>query len=146
MIAITVREMLTIDSLAVAAIMPDLGYEATAVQVEERLLLLRNRPDNAIFIAEFQNEIIGWSHVYGVRLLESCGYAEIGGLVVRPNFQRMGAGTKLIRSSEQWAASHDYTRVRLRSGTHREAAHLFYEALGYKRANSSYAFELHFPV
>lgn len=106
MIATTVREMLVIDSSTVAAIIPDLGYEATAAQVEERLLQLRNRPDNAVFVAEFQNEIIGWSHVYGVRLLESSGYAEIGRLVVGSNYQRTGVGTKLIRRSEQWAAGH----------------------------------------
>jgi len=137
-----VREMLATDYQAVAELMPDLGYEATACQVEERLALLMARPDNGIFVAELKDRIVGWSHVYGVRLLESDGYAEIGGLVVASNQQRNGAGTMLIRRSELWAASRGYARVRLRSGVHREAAHLFYESLGYKKSKASFAFEL----
>lgn len=143
MTTINVREMLATDCAAVAALMPDLGYAATTAQVEERLSLLSTRPDNAFFVAEFDGQIIGWSHVYGVRLLETEGYAEIGGLVVAASYQRKGSGTKLIRKSELWAISRGYTRVRLRSGVHREAAHLFYEARGYKKSNASYAFELH---
>lgn len=137
-----VREMLATDSSAVAQLMPDLGYQATPSQVHERFILLTSRPDNAFFVAESDGQIVGWSHVYGVRLLESDGYAEIGGLVVASSFQRNGAGTKIIRISESWAADKGYARIRLRSGIHREGAHLFYESRGYKKSNVSYAFEL----
>lgn len=139
---VQIRTMVAEDADAVATLFPDLGYSATTAQVRERYSQIVKRPNNALFIAAQDDKIVGWVHVYGVRLLESEGYAEIGGIVIRSAWQRQGIGTQLIQRAERWAFEHNYLRVRLRSGVHRSEAHCFYEALGYSKSKASYAFEL----
>ena len=136
-----IRAMCPSDAQAVAVLLPELGYQASASQVQERFSLLVARPENGLFVAEIATAVVGWAHVYGVRLIASEGYAEIGGLVVSARHQRQGIGAQLVHACERWAANTSYGRVRLRSGVHREPAHQFYESLGYARSRSSYAFE-----
>ncbi|MQR01869.1 GNAT family N-acetyltransferase [Glaciimonas soli] len=143
MMAVNIREMLAIDAVEVSALLPDLGYAANPGQIAQRFSQLMTRPDNVCFVALYEDKIVGWLHAHGVRLLESDGYVDIGGLVVAAQYQRNGCGRRLIRAAEQWAGNHGYSRVRLRSGVHREDAHVFYEALGYKKSKASYAFETH---
>ncbi|MCA9179782.1 MAG: GNAT family N-acetyltransferase [Planctomycetales bacterium] len=130
------------DASAIAKLMPDLGYEAEAAQIEVRLARLATRPENFVVVAEVGEHVIGLCHVQGVPLLATDGYAEVQALVVRSQSQRKGVGAALLRASVLWASEHGYRRVRLRSGLHREEAHRFYEAQGFKRSRASYAFEL----
>lgn len=136
-----VREMISADSKAVADISLDLGYSPSADDIARRFSKLQTLHDNVIFVGVIDLIVVGWCHVYGVQLLESDGYAEIGGLVVDSAHHRKGMGTALIRQSEQWALTHGYSRLRLRSGVHREDAHRFYETVGYSKSKASYAFE-----
>ncbi len=143
MMNVVIREMSATNAEEVATLLPDLGYAATPSQIAQRFSVLIARPDNVCFVALYQDKIVGWVHAHGVRLLESDGYVDIGGLVVAAHYQRKGCGRQLIRAAEQWASHHGYSRVRLRSGVHREEAHTFYEALGYRKSKASYAFETH---
>lgn len=127
---IKIREMLLADAAEIAALMPDFGYDATMQQCAQRFVQLHARPDNVCLVAEQDGRVVGWLHAYGVRSLATDGYVEIGGLVVATNDQRKGIGRALMRQSEAWAAGQNYMRVRLRSGVHREDAHLFYAAMG----------------
>jgi GNAT superfamily N-acetyltransferase len=121
--------------------LPTLGYEATEAQIVSRFAALSERPDHEIWVAELDAAVVGMAHVYGVQLMASDGYAEIGALVVSSKHQRHGIGKQLIAASESWAIAQGYRRVRLRSGLHRAEAHLFYEAAGYAKARASFAFE-----
>jgi ribosomal protein S18 acetylase RimI-like enzyme len=53
-----------------------------------------------------------------------------------------GPGKRLVAHACDWAFARGYDRVRLRSGVQREAAHAFYEHLGFAKAKASDAFEL----
>jgi GNAT superfamily N-acetyltransferase len=134
------RPMTGADAMAVAALSGDLGYPTTPADVGRRLDRLRQWPDTGLFVAVNEQIVVGWVHVYGVRLLETEGYAEIGGIVVAPAQRRQGIGTQLIRACEQWAARQGYPEVRLRSGVQRTWAHAFYIRLGYEQSRASYAF------
>ena len=134
------------DAPHVTQLLPDLGYSATVPDIQERLATLMARPEQGIFVAEQGGVIVGLSHVYGVRLLASYGFAEVGELVVALPFQRKGVGRLLMYAVESWASQHAYARVRLRSGIHREDAHQFYERLGYERSRASFAFERRLPI
>jgi GNAT superfamily N-acetyltransferase len=136
-----VRNMLTTDCVEVAILCNDLGYSASPAQIDTRLEVVMSRPDNHIFVVEVDGRVCGWCHVLGVRLIETDGYAEIGGIVVAPSMQRCGLGTALIKASEVWSSHKNYLRLRLRSGVHREEAHKFYESIGYTKSRASYAFE-----
>jgi GNAT superfamily N-acetyltransferase len=129
------------DADALAALLPDLGYTATADQLARRLAALRDWPDQEAFVAQVDGRIVGLCHVQGVRLLASDGYAEIQALVVSAACQGQGIGRPLLEHACAWAAARGYDRVRLRSNVIREGAHAFYEHLGFEKSKASYAFE-----
>jgi GNAT superfamily N-acetyltransferase len=137
----TVHPLEPVDAQAVASLLPDLGYEATAEQVLRRLAALREWPDQDAFVAEIDGCIVGLCHVQGVRMLASNGYAEIQALVVSRALQGQGIGKKLVAHACDWASARGYERVRLRSNVVREGAHAFYEHLGFEKSKASYAFE-----
>ena len=139
---VTIRPLDSTDADAVAALLPDLGYEATADQVVRRLAALRAWPDQDAFVAVVDGTVVGLCHVQGVRMLNSEGYAEIQALVVSAACQGQGIGKQLVAHACDWAFARGYERVRLRSNVVREAAHAFYEHLGFEKAKASYAFEL----
>jgi len=142
---VTIRPLASTDAPAISALLPDLGYEATAAQVVQRLAALREWPDQDAFVAVADGAIVGLCHVQGVRLLASAGYAEIQALVVSAACQGRGLGRQLVAHACAWAFARGYDRVRLRSGVQREAAHAFYEHLGFEKAKASHAFELRRP-
>ena len=143
---VTLRLLATEDASAVAALLPDLGYEATADEVARRLAGLRDWPDQEAFVAVADaGAIVGLCHVQGVRMLISDGYAEIQALVVSAACQGQGIGKRLVAHACDWAFARGYGRVRLRSNVVREGAHAFYEQLGFEKSKASYAFELRKP-
>ena len=141
-IAVKIRPLVSTDAAAISALLPDLGYEATAEQIVQRLADLREWPDQDAFVAVLEGAIVGLCHVQGVRLLASDGYVEIQALVVSAACQGRGIGKQLVAHARDWAFARGYDRVRLRSNVVREAAHAFYEHLGFEKAKASYAFEL----
>ncbi len=142
---LTLRPLQPTDAQALVALLPDLGYEATADQVVQRLDALRAWPDQEAFVAEIDGTVVGLCHVQGIRMLISDGYAEIQALVVAAGRQGEGLGRKLVAHACAWAFARGYGRVRLRSNVAREEAHAFYEHLGFEKAKASYAFELRRP-
>ena len=142
----TLRLLESTDADAIAALLPDLGYQATPDQVVRRLAALRDWPDQEAFVAAIDGTVVGLCHVQGVRMLISDGYAEIQALVVSAACQGQGVGTQLVAHACDWAFARGYGRVRLRSNVVREAAHAFYEHLGFEKAKASYAFERRKPA
>ena len=128
------------DAEAVAELSAQLGYGSSTAQVTERFLRLHQNPNDGLFTAVQDAKVVGWVHVYGVRLLESGGYAEIGGLVVDAATRRQGIGRQLLGCAEMWTAAHGHLELRLRSGLHRLDAHKFYGAVGYERVKTSHMF------
>ena len=128
---ILVREMMAEDSEAVAALSAELGYPVSKSDLITRFDSIVKSSDNLLIVAEALDEVVGWCHVFCVRLLESDGYAELGGIVVNTDWRRRGAGRLLVSDAESWALSRGFTRLRAHSGSHREGAHHFYLSLGY---------------
>ena len=143
---LTLRLLESTDADAVSALLPDLGYQATPGQVARRLAGIREWPDQEAFVADVDGAIVGMCHVQGVRMLNSEGYAEIQALVVSAACQGQGIGRKLVAHACEWAFARGYERVRLRSNVVREAAHAFYEHLGFEKSKASYAFERRKPA
>ncbi len=142
----TIRLLAPDDADAVAALLPDLGYEAAPDQVVRRLAALREWPDQDAFVAvDAGGAIVGLCHVQGVRMLISDGYVEIQALVVSAARQGQGLGKQLVTHACEWAFARGYGRVRLRSNVVREGAHAFYEHLGFEKSKASYAFERRRP-
>ncbi len=71
------------DAPRLAVLSKQLGYAITAERVAEKFHILNTKHDNGFFVIERSQVVIGWVHIYGVHLLESEPYAEIGGLWLR---------------------------------------------------------------
>ena len=109
--------------------------------------MLSHSPEYGCYVAELGGSVVGWIHVFGVRMLTSpCFFAEIGGLVVDAGARRQGVGRALVSQAEAWARAHGYSEVRLRSGLHRTEAHEFYRGIGYELAKTSHMFRKALPA
>jgi len=131
--AARVRAMRADDAGSVARLSGELGYAATAEDIEGRLSALTESPHDALLVAAAASgEIVGWIHVSRDATLTDGPIAEIRGLVVDARFRGRGVGQSLVAEAERWAASRGYRRVRVRTRTTRQDAHLFYRACGFE--------------
>ena len=129
------------DAARIAELCAELGYPATARQIEARLLRLMPRSKHALFVAEAPGpDLVGWIHVSVTNLIESDLRAEVNGLVVAEAHRSLGAGAKLLEAAENWARRCGCRTVNLRSNVIRERAHKFYERQGYEHYKTQKAF------
>lgn len=129
------------DAAALVALLAELGYPSSEQEVIARMARLAAWPEQQIWLIAQQGEVAGLCHLQGVPLLASDGYAEVMALVVSERFRRQGLARQLLAQAKTWAVSAGYSRLRLRSGVHREDAHVFYLHAGFTRQRASYAFE-----
>jgi len=66
---VALRLLQASDADALVALLPDLGYTATAGQLQHRLSRLREWPDQEAFVAELDDRLVGLCHVRGDRLV-----------------------------------------------------------------------------
>ncbi len=126
-----VREAMLEDYKSIAEISRnDLGYLCENNLVKIRLSVIDSRRE-CVFVAEYENEVIGYVHVERYDTLYMETLANILGLAVSAEKRRMGAGHLLMSEAESWAKSIGAVGVRLNSGALRTGAHEFYRAIGY---------------
>src|SRR5260370_36985374 len=102
-ISITLRAATLEDAEALATLSDQLGYPATPAQVAHRLGLLRERPGNAIFVAETPDaRVAGWGPVPGSYSLASDPNAPVARLVVDEHLRGQGIGRALLDRAERW--------------------------------------------
>ena len=137
---LTVREAALADAARIADLATQLGYPSTTEQVLARLRTLPQDGTHAVYVAENDAGVIGWVHVF--ELLPVCHnrVAEVAGLVVDASCRASGVGKRLMDAAENWAREKGLDTVVLRSNVIREAAHKFYENLGYTRIKTQHAF------
>lgn len=131
---LVIREFSMSDLKAVTELMADLGYPVTVEQMKVRLETIQSNPMYGTYLAELAGVAAGF---IGVRLLY--GYegdqpvAQISALVTKSEYRGMGIGTRLVQQAETWAKQNGAGAVVLTSGNRpeREAAHRFYQQLGY---------------
>ncbi|MBI1737931.1 MAG: GNAT family N-acetyltransferase [Acidobacteria bacterium] len=139
--SLTVREAALADAACIAALAGQLSYPSTPEDVVQRLRGLPQDGTHAVFVAEDgAGRVVGWAHVFVYRPLEHDAVAEIAGLVVDENCRGAGAGKLLMVAVEHWALGKGLPAVVLRSNVIRDAAHQFYESLGYTRIKTQHAF------
>jgi GNAT superfamily N-acetyltransferase len=139
--AITVREVRIEDLSALAELATQLGYPSSQAEMVSRLGEISGDDDHAVFVAEVDGQVAGWVHVFIYRLIVLDHTAEVGGLVVDSARRGSGVGRALMQQAEAWAREHSCQTLYLRSNVIRTEAHKFYEALGYQRIKSQYAFD-----
>ena len=135
------REARLEDAPVLADLSDELGYPSDAAAVARRLRDLATQPGNAVLVAvSGEGEVAGWVHVFATHRVESDGFAEIGGLVVRETLRGEGIGRMLVEAAEAWAREAGFVEVRVRSNVVREATHRFYDHLGYATTKQQQVF------
>ena len=140
-IEMTIRIADEQDAAAIACLAEQLGYHTSVRQVEKRLEAVLASRDHAVFVACFDNEVVGWAHVFVEQRVESDPFAEIGGFVVAQSHRRHGIGRLLLQAAEKWASESGVSKLRVRSRLNRNDAHRFYEESGFTIYKEQRVFE-----
>ena len=109
--------------------------------MQSRINALAGRRDHAVFLACFDDLVVGWIDVGIVHHLQSEPYGEIGGFVVTEKYRSTGVGKQLIARAEVWMREQGLKRALVRSQIKREKAHRFYLREGYTQVKTSAVFE-----
>jgi GNAT superfamily N-acetyltransferase len=136
-----IRRMVQGDTVAVAELCTQLGYPATADDIDRRAAVIDTRGQGAVLVAEEDGRVVGWIHVIATPVLETDLYAEIAGLIVDERCRSRGVGLALLHAAEAWARDAGCRTIRVRSRIARERAHAFYERHGFRRLKTQHAFE-----
>jgi GNAT superfamily N-acetyltransferase len=143
---IRVRRIKPDDVAAVAALSGQLGYPATASEIERRLAGIGTDDSHVVYLAEqAAGNIVGWIHLYVCDLIVADRRVEIWGLVVDEKHRGRGIGRLLMARAEAWARSKGCDVVTLRSNVVREHAHSFYERQGYSQVKTQHVFSKRLP-
>lgn len=118
-----------------------LGYPLSAEQLQPCLGELGHEERNDVYVAVGNGgRVLGWVQVYVRQLLMVERHAEMGGLVVDEDCRGLGIGRLLVDWAESWARDHGCRSLYLRSNVQRDAAHRFYEHVGYKLVKTQRAY------
>jgi predicted N-acetyltransferase YhbS len=135
------------DAAAVCVLIQQLGYMRPIHEVAHWIeSLAKHAQTQAAFVAELDDEIIGWIEISIQHRLQSAPYALIGGLVVKDGFRNQRVGLRLSEQAEAWSWSKGVSAVRVTSRSTRLDAHRFYENNGYSLTKLSHIFEKKQPA
>lgn len=126
------RPYLEGDAADLAALLTTLGYPADEETVRGRLAGLS--PDHHTIVGNRSGRIVGFIGLLKVQAYETpvpLGY--ILALSIAGDQQRRGIGKALVAAAEEYFRLEGITDIRVSSGLQREDAHLFYEAMGYRK-------------
>lgn len=139
---LSVRAISHGDASAVAELSGQLGYEASAKDVAERIQsLLACAERQVAYVACLGDEVVGWIEASLVHHLQSPVHSLIGGLVVKDGVRNLGVGKRLCAEVEAWSRGKGVAVVRVTSRMTREGAHRFYLREGYRQTKTSAVFE-----
>ena len=127
--AIRIRLATVADGAAIAAMAGELGYEIKSEEAASRLISLPTTDD--LLVATSGDQVVGWIQLSIAQSVAGATHIQIVGLVVREGWRGMGVARRLMKHAELWARQHGASTILVRSGSQREGAHRFYEALGY---------------
>lgn len=138
--AARVRPVADTDLPAVARLMGELGYPASAEQVGARLARVAGDESYAAYVAEVDGQVAGFlGMTRGWAYEHERPYARILTLVVDAEVRRRGVGARLVEFADEWARERGAYVLMLNTNVRREEAHLFYESMGFRRTGYRYA-------
>jgi ribosomal protein S18 acetylase RimI-like enzyme len=137
---VRIRAARSSDAPELAALMWELGYETTSDEMRARLKSIAKDARYSTLVAKIGKELCG---MIGTLTHMSHEHNDLSGkivaLVVSKEQQRSGVGRALLAAAERDFAKRNVTRVTLTTRFERDAAHRFYEALGYSRTGFRFA-------
>jgi GNAT superfamily N-acetyltransferase len=129
---VSIREAKCDDAAAIAVLLTELGYPASAAEIPGRLEVVTAAPGK-VFVAEQTGKVIGVGSVTRLTLLHRTEpVALLSALVVSSEHRGHGVGRALVEASAGQAASWGCTSLELTSRDERAGAHRFYAGLGFE--------------
>ncbi|HWD86580.1 MAG TPA: GNAT family N-acetyltransferase [Mucilaginibacter sp.] len=128
-----------------ALLMTQLGYPTSPREMRIRFESIASHPDYCTLIARAGDEIVGLAGLVKGLYYEYNGeYLRILAFVVKESGRKRGIGRVLLKACEQWGVSQGLNVAVLNSGNRaaREAAHAFYQKMGYKIKSSGFIKQL----
>ncbi|WP_213804607.1 GNAT family N-acetyltransferase [Granulicella sp. dw_53] len=139
---VLVRRVTVEDAEAVAALSVQLGYEASGVELRERIERLAScQESQAVFVACMEARLVGWIEVAITYHLQSAPFVLIGGLVVQEGLRGAGIGRRLCEEAEAWTRARGIKVLRVTSRSTRFDTHRFYLRDGFTEVKTSKVFE-----
>ena len=135
-----IRKVLEADAVPITRLSNQLGYPLSTADTLQNLRAM-NSDDEIALVAVKGNEIVGWIHAFKTVRLESGTFAEIGGLVVDQQHNRMGIGRALVENLREWCTGKGIVSLRVRCNVKRSEAHEFYKAMGFAESKQQKVFE-----
>jgi GNAT superfamily N-acetyltransferase len=137
--AIALRPAGIEDAAGIAALMTELGYETTPLQMRGRLERIMPDAGYATMVAASAERIGGMVGArIGFHYARDGAYARIVALIVTRRMRQGGVGRALINAIEEWASSKGAERILVSTALHRDDAHRFYERLDYEHTGRRY--------
>ncbi|MCG3088912.1 GNAT family N-acetyltransferase [Sporosarcina cyprini] len=139
---VEVRNLARQDYKALVQLFEQLGYPSSLQEIEERFNLLGEQEAYHSFVAVNEGKVIGFAGVCRMFQFERDGsYVRILAFVVDSKVRKLGVGTILLQSIEEWARNNNCNSITLNSGNRDErlAAHAFYKTNGYVVRSSGFS-------
>lgn len=111
----------------------ELGYQLSEVIVQKQLNKVIASESHLLLVAELDGNIVGYAHASEYDVLYFDSLYNLLGLSVQSDYQGRGIGRALMKAVEEAAVLKGKAGVRVNSGAQREAAHRFYQAIGYQK-------------
>lgn len=128
-----VRTAMLGDAAGIATLIEVLGYPCTHDEAIDRLRAIAAEPDQILLVADREGELCG---LLGLDLMYylplGARTCRITALVIATSHQGEGIGRELLQAAETWARQAGAARIEVTSAAHREKAHAFYRACGYR--------------
>ena len=121
------------DASAIASLLGQLGYPATARDIPERLAAFGTGPMAVAWVAELDGNVVGLATAHVIQSLHKTEVvAMLTVLVVDERVRGKGIGRAMVRKAEEWAIAQGASAISLTSALRRTDAHDFYKGLGYE--------------
>ena len=137
---VTIRDARPRDAEALAALIGQLGYPASADDVGRRVKRLSSSGTDRVVVAELGGEIVGLACLHtSLSLAYDEPAAKLSAIVVDELHRRRGIGEALVRQLEREAKRRGCCLLFLTTAGHRDDAHAFYERIGFEETGRRFA-------
>lgn len=139
---VLLREITCSDAESIVLLSGQLGYNIPLPDMKTNIEMMSKQDDNTVFVAEYDDKVIGWIGVAFVLTIQSLPFCEIRGLVVDEQLRNRRVGKLLIEKAAGWCRQKECSLLKVKCNTNRKETHAFYRHLGFTEKKEQKVFEI----